>query len=399
MELKHIQSQFLLRPDVTYLNFGSFGACPKPVFEAYQKIQLELETEPVQFISVNGPKYLQRSREVLSRYINCRAEDLVFVTNPSYAINIIAKSLTLDAGDEILSTNLEYGALDRTWNYYCRKANAVFVRQPISLPLQSKEQFIADFFKGLTAKTKAIFISHITSTTALIFPVKEICEIAKEKGLLTIVDGAHVPGHIPLDLSLLQADVYTGACHKWMCAPKGCSFLYVKKEFQPLFDPLIVSWGYESATPSSSLFIDYHQMQGTRDFSAFVAIPEVIAFLQKNNWEEVALRCRELAHNNYHRFCDLFGSAPLCPVTDEFLGQMCSIPISTSQPEKLQRLLFEKYRIEIPVMKQDGQVFLRYSIQVFNSREDLDILYHALSEILSGTDLIEQPQRSSMPVN
>lgn len=388
MTNNELKSQFLLRSDITFLNFGSFGACPKPVFEEYQKYQLELEKEPVQFIAINGAENLKKSRIVLSEYINCNADDLVYVTNPSYAINIIAKSFNLKAGDEILSTNLEYGALDRTWNYYCKKAGAKYVRQPINLPLITKEKFIEDFFKGLTNKTKAIFISQITSSTALIFPVKEICELAKERGLITIVDGAHVPGHIPLNLAEMKADIYTGACHKWMCTPKGCSFLYIKKEFQNLFDPLIVSWGYESMYPSHSQFLDYNQMQGTRDFSAFLSVPKAIEFLKENNWEKVSSNCRQLAHKNYVRFCDLLNTEPLCPVTDEFLGQMCSAPIKTSQPEKLQRLLYEKYKIEIPVMKHDGQVFIRYSIQVFNDQQDLDNLYNALTEIINERDLI-----------
>jgi isopenicillin-N epimerase len=389
MQNNKLKSQFLLNPEITFLNFGSFGACPKPIFEDYQKWQLELEAEPVRFIAVNGLKYLKESREALAKYINCNADDLVYTTNPSYAINIIAKSLKLNAGDEVLSTNLEYGALDRTWNYYCKKAGAKYVRQPITLPLVSKEKFIEDFFKGLTQKTKAIFISQITSTTALIFPVKEICEMAKAKGLLTIVDGAHVPGHIALDLSKLEADIYTGACHKWMCAPKGCAFLYVKKEFQNLFDPLIISWGYESMYPSSSQFLDYHQMQGTRDFSAFLTIPKTIEFLKENNWEKVAEDCRQLSQSNYLRFCRLLNAQPLCPVTDEFLGQMCSIQIKTSAPEKLHTLLFEKYKIEIPVMKQDEHVFLRYSINAFNEQKDLDNLYDALKEIIAEGELIQ----------
>jgi isopenicillin-N epimerase len=389
MQNTNLKSQFLLNPDITYLNFGSFGACPKPIFEEYQKYQLELESEPVRFIAVNGLEYLKKSRQALAQYINCNADDLVYTTNPSYAVNIIAKSFRLNAGDEVLSTNLEYGALDRTWNYYCRKAGAKYVRQPITLPLVSKEQFIEDFFKGLSAKTKAIFISQITSTTALIFPVKEICEIAKSKGLFTIVDGAHVPGHIPLDLAELKADVYVGACHKWMCAPKGCAFLYVKKEFQDLFDPLVISWGYESAFPSNSKFLDYHQTQGTRDFSAFLTIPKVIQFLKENNWTQVAADCRKLTHSNYMRFCNLLGTQPLAPITDEFLGQMCSMRINTPEPEKLHNHLFEKYSIEIPVMRQDNLVFIRYSINAFNSQTDLDKLYNALSEIIAKGELIK----------
>jgi len=389
MQSNNLKSQFLINPGVTYLNFGSFGACSKPVFEDYQQWQFKLEQEAVQFITVEGPKNLKKSREAIAHYINCNADDVVFVTNPSYAINIVAKSFPLKQGDEILSTNLEYGALDRTWNYYCKKAGAKYIRQPITLPAASKEKIIEDFFKGLTENTKAIFISHITSATALRLPVKEICEIAKQKGLFTIVDGAHAPGHIALDLSELQADVYTGACHKWMCTPKGCSFLVVKRVHQRLFDPLVISWGYESAAPSASKFLDYHQMQGTRDFSAFLTVPKAIEFFEENNWPQRAAECRNVAHSNYQRFCDLFQTQPLAPISDEFLGQMCSIQIQTGEPEKLQRLLFEKYAIEIPVMRQDEKIFIRYSINVFNHQQDLDKLYNALTEIIAETNLIQ----------
>lgn len=384
-----LKDKFLLNPEVTYLNFGSFGACPKVVFEDYQKWQLELEREPAQFITVNGPAYLKEAREALGSYVGCAADDLVYVTNPSYAINIIAKSLKLKTGDEILSTDLEYGALDRTWNYYTKKAGAVYVRQHITLPVTSKENLVAEFFKGLSEKTKAIFISQITSTTGLILPVKEICAIARQKGLLTIVDGAHVPGHIPLDLGEMDADIYTGACHKWMLTPKGCSFLYVRKELQNLFDPLVVSWGYEAAFPSSSQFLDYHQMQGTRDFSAFLTVPRAIQFLKENNWHEVSAQCRALVQKNAQRFCDLVGAKPLSPLSDEFLGQMFSIPIKPLSPERLQRYLFQTYNIEIPVMRHGDDTYLRYSINAFNSQADLDHLYMALKEILEVTDFIE----------
>jgi len=385
-----LKSQFLISPEITFLNFGSFGACPKPIFEDYQKWQLELETEPVQFIAVNGIEYLKKSREALGAFINCRADDLVYTSNPTYAINIIAKSLKLNEGDEILSTNLEYGALDRTWNYYCNKSKAKYIRQAVGIPVVSKEEFIEQFWKGYSNKTKAIFISQITSTTAMKLPVKEICEMAKEKGLLTIVDGAHVPGHAPLNLAELKADIYTGACHKWMMTPKGCSFLYVKKELQKQFDPLIISWGYENSAPSPSQFLDYHQINGTRDFSAFLTVPKAIEFMKENNWELVSADCRKLAQSNYKRFCDLLGSLPNCPVDENFLGQMCSIRIKTNVPEKLQRHLFENYKIEIPVMRHDNNIFIRYSINAFNSQNDLDTLYNALSEIIMKEELLQK---------
>lgn len=379
---------FLLNPNITYLNFGSFGACPKPVFDDYQKWQRELEFEPVQFIAVKANEYLLQSRKALATYIHCDPDDLVYVTNPSYATNIVTKSLQLNPGDEILTTNLEYGACDKAWNHYCKKTGAKYIRQTISLPIVSKEKFVEQFFKGLSAKTKVIFISHITSATAIILPVKEICDRARQLGILSFVDGAHAPGHVPLNMSDLNPDIYTGACHKWMLTAKGCSFLYVKKEIQNLLDPLVVSWGYDTATPSSSRFIDYHQGQGTRDFSAFLTVPKAIAFMKENNWIQVSEESRHLVRENIQRFCDLLGSVALCPLTDEFIGQMASIQINCSSAEQLQDLLFQKHRIEIPVMVQENKVYIRYSINAFNSQQDLDCLFDALSDIIASTKLI-----------
>ena len=386
--MKNFQDQFLLNPAITFLNFGSFGATPKPIFENYQHWQRVLEAEPVQFFAFDGFNYLAESRAALAKYIGCPdQDDLVYVTNPSFAINLIAKNFPLKAGDEILTTDIEYGACDRTWNFYCEKAGATYRRQKINLPITTKEKFIADFFAGVTPNTKAIFISQITSSTGLIFPVKEVCEIAKSKGLITIVDGAHVPGHIPFNLSEIQADFYTGACHKWMMAPKGCSFLYAHKSVQPLCDPLIVSWGYKALKPSHSAFLDYHQMIGTRDFSAFLTVPTCIKFMAENDWITVRTTCHEMVLANAQRFYDLLESKPISPLTNEWIGQMISIPIKTNAPEVLQRRLFTDYKIEIPIMRQENDVYMRYSINAFNTIENLDTLYRALSELKKQNSL------------
>ncbi len=384
-----MKQYFLLRDDITYLNFGSFGACPKPVFEQYQQFQLELEQEPVEFITVIGLRYLAAAREALGNYLHCDKDDLVYVTNPSYAVNAVAKSFDLKPGDEILTTDLEYGACDKTWEYYCQKAGAKYIKQHIPLPIQSKEEFIAAFFKGLSSKTRLVFISHITSSTGLRLPVDEICAIAKEKGLLTFVDGAHAPGQIPLHLENSFVDFYTGACHKWMMTPKGSSFLYVKKEQQHKIDPLVISWGYNALFPSGSTFLDYHQTNGTRDYSAFLTIPAAIQFMEQHNWEQVAASCRQLVQANALALCELLGAAPLAPVTDDFILQLFSAPIKTGEPEKLQRHFFDMYKIEIPVMRHGDKAYLRYSINAFNSPEDLDKLFAAIKEIKKETALIE----------
>lgn len=382
MSLKHL---FLLRSDITFLNFGSFGATPKPIFEAYQRFQLELEAEPVQFIINYGPAYLKESRQALAEFIHCEADDVVYVPNPTYAINTIARNLDLKPGDEVLSTNIEYGACDRTWKFYCAEKGASYIQQAISLPILSKATFLVEFWKGATANTKVIFISQITSATGLILPVKEICEEAKRRGLITVVDGAHVPAHIPLDLRELQADYYTGACHKWMMTPKGSSFLFVKKELQNNLDPLVVSWGYDADFPSDSQFLDYHQFNGTRDFSAYLTIPTAIQFMQSYDWWEVARSCRSMVQEWLPRLCELVGSEPLAPVNDDFIGQLGSIPVRCSDPLLLKERLYKVHRIEIPVMVQNNQVYVRFSINAFNSEADLEHLELALkAEIASG---------------
>ena len=380
--MENIADLFLLRKDITFLNFGSFGATPVPIFDAYQKWQRVLEAEPVQYIVFDGPGYLQTSREALAKYIGVAdKDDLVFVTNPSFAVNMVVKNFPLQPGDQILTTDIEYGACDRTWEYYCAQKGAEYIKQKITLPITSKEKFIEEFFAGITPKTKAVFISHITSATALKLPVEEICAIAKQKGLITFVDGAHGPAQTSVDLANLAADFYTGACHKWMMAPKGCSFLYAHKSVQPICDPLVVSWGYKALKPSHSKFLDYHQMIGTRDFSAFLTIPDCISFMETYNWKEVSKKCHELVLSNAQRFFDLLGATPISPLTSEWIGQMISIPIKTSEPELLQRTLFTEYQIEVPIMRQGSDVYLRYSINGFNSQSDMNRLYQVVAEL------------------
>ena len=283
--MKSIKDQFLLDPTVTYLNHGSYGACPRPIFENYQYWQRALESEPVQFITEISPEALLTSKQALAKYIGCHPDDFFFTQNPTMAVNQVVKSLHFEPGDEVLTTNLEYGAIDKTFEFYSKKFGFTYRKQNISLPLVSKEKFIEEFWKGYNPNTKAISLGHCTSATALVFPVKEICERAKELGLITIIDGAHVPGHIPLDLSKIKADFYTGTLHKWLLGPKGSTFLYVNKKFQNLIEPLIISWGYEAAKPTKTKFLEENEMQGTRDISAFLTVPAIMKFFEENDWK------------------------------------------------------------------------------------------------------------------
>lgn len=384
-----MKDAFQLKTDLTFLNHGSFGACPKPVFENFQDFQREMEQDPVYFIQKKFAMHLAKAKEALATFINCNVNDFIFTPNPTVGVNTIMRSLNLQEGDEILATNHEYGAMDRTWNFYCKKSGAKYVRQPITLPIISKEQIIEEFWQGVSAKTKIFFLNQISSTTALIFPVKEICEKARELGITTIIDGAHVPGHIELDIKALQPDYYTGTLHKWMLAPKGSSFLYVRKELQNQLDPLVVSWGYDSLAPSESPFLDLHEYQGTNDNAAYLCTPAVIGFLHQHNWVQKSDAAKKMVLQNYPRFCALLNSNPIAPLSAEFFGQMASIPVRTSKPEELKDLLFDKYKIQIPVMLLNNEVYLRYSINAYNSQADLDVLYGALADIIQTTTIIE----------
>jgi isopenicillin-N epimerase len=371
---------FLLNPEITYLNFGSFGACPKPIFEDYINWQYLLEKDPVHFITELGPENLNVSKNALASYIQCEPHDLIFTPNPTHAINLLVKSLKLNPGDEVLTTNLEYGAMDKTWNFYLDKYKVKYIQSKITLPILSKEEFISEFWKGYSDKTKVVFISHITSATGLILPVKEICYEARKRGLITIVDGAHVPGHIPLNIIDLNPDFYTGACHKWMMTPKGCSFLYVKKDYQEMLEPLIVSWGYDPNVHKNRLH-EFHQFNGTRDFSAYLTIPASIKFMTDYNWIKKADECKDLLLNSAERLSQFLDSKPLAPLNKDFFGQLCSCPIRSNNPVPLKRTLFEKYKIQIPVIESNSNIYLRFSIQVFNDEKDIDRLICALEDI------------------
>jgi isopenicillin-N epimerase len=372
--------QFLLRPDVAFLNHGSFGACPRPVFHRYQSWQRELEAQPVEFLGRRINDLLAEARAALGAYIVARGDDLVFVPNATHGVNIVARSLDLGAGDEVLATNHEYGASDRTWRYICGLRGARYITRPIPLPLPSDEEVAEELWRGVTPRTKVIFLSHITSPTAVIFPVPEVCRRAREAGIMTVIDGAHAPGQIDLNLEEIGADFYAGNCHKWLCAPKGAGFLYARAELQPLLQPLVVSWGWESETPSHSRFIDYFSWAGTSDPSAYLSVPAAIDFQREHEWPQVRAACHELVAWIAERISGFTGLAPVCG--DRQFAQMCSIELPAGSLDKLGTRLWDEHLIEIPQVRWNGREFVRVSIQAYNSRQDLERLEGALRALL-----------------
>lgn len=387
-----LRKHFLLDPSVTFLNHGSFGATPKPVFREYQRWQRELEKQPVEFLGRRTASLMAESRAVLAGYLGTHADNLVYTQNATIALNIIARSLALGRGDEVLSTNHEYGAIDRTWRFLSGETGFTYVNQPIPAPIDSREQFLRDFWKGVTPRTRVIFLSQITSSTAIIFPVEEIINRARREGILTIIDGAHVPGQIPLNLDSLGADFYAGNLHKWLCAPKGAGFLHARREVQHLVKPLVVSWGYEPETPGGSMFINNHEWWGTRDLAAFLSVPAAIDFQEKHDWNRVRAECHALADEAQKRICRLTGLPPLHPSADPLRSgpgqgwfcQMFTAPLpANTDPALLKNRLYNEYRIEVPVLDWNGNKLIRVSVQGYNTRDDLDRLLEALSRLIS----------------
>ena len=345
---------FLLDPEVVYLNHGSFGACPRPVFDAYQRFQRELERQPVEFLALERrlPGSLDEARNALAAYIGADPANVSFATNTTTAINTVVRSLALEAGDEVAMGDEEYGGMERMWDYVARRTGARIVRAPFD-----------EIEPG--RRTRVVFCSHIEWSTGRINDVAALCERARAAGALTIVDGAHAPGQIDLDLDSLGADVYAGDCHKWMCAPKGSAFLYAAPDAQKLIEPLIVSWDWADG----AAFHELHRWQGTRDPSAFLAVPAAIDFLAEHDWPRVRERCHGLL-----AAADL----GLPPLTEDF-AQMRGYRVEHDDPAALKRRLYDEHRIEVPIVETRAGWVLRVSVQAYNDAADLAALRDALS--------------------
>jgi isopenicillin-N epimerase len=356
---------FLLDPDVVQLNHGSFGACPVEVFEEYQRIQRELERGPTDFFTRKAAKWfwgdperpgrMAEARATLAAFLGVRADDLAFVPNATSGLNAVIRSLRLEPGDEVLTTAHEYGAISMTWEF----AGATLV-------MCEPEEIV----ERIGPRTRAVSVSHVTSATALVFPVEEICAGARAAGVLAIVDGAHAPGQLPLAVEAVGADVYAGNCHKWMCAPKGAGFVWVRREQQEWVEPLVVSWGWRDDAD----FAERHGWAGTRDPAAYLTVPKAIeahATFDAEHQRAVA----DLAEER-------LGELGLPRLPGEPAPYMRAVELPPGHRDELWHRLFTEHRVEAPVYEWDGRRFLRASIGPYNDEEDVERLIDALRVLL-----------------
>jgi isopenicillin-N epimerase len=351
-----VKELFLLDPAVHFLNHGSFGACPRPVFETYQRYQRELERQPVEFLALERrfPELLDAARACLAGYLGADRANLAFAPNASTALNTVIRSLDLRPGDEILMGDAEYGGMEILWQFVARRTGTRLVKRPF-----------AQLEPG--RRTRVVFCSHVEWLSGRVNDLRPVIDAARAQNAISIVDGAHAPGQVPLALEELGADVYAGNCHKWLCAPKGSGFLHARPEVQPLIDPLVVSWDWGDG----NAFHQLHRWQGTRDPAAYLAVPAAIDFQAEHDWPAVRERSHAMLTSLRERL-------PLDPLTDDFVQMLGFRLPDGTDGAALKALLYDEHRIEVPVVERPDGVTIRVSVQAYNDEADLDALVDAL---------------------
>lgn len=384
-----------LDPTITFLNHGSYGACPVPVLEKQQRLREQLEREPLRFFMREFEVLLDAARSQLADFVGADADELVFVPNATTGVNAILRSLPFNPGDELLTTNLEYNACRNALDFVANRIGAKVVVATVPFPLESPHQVIEAVMARVSSKTRLALLDHVTSQTGLIFPIQHLVSQLAARGVDTLVDGAHAPGMVPLNLHDIGAAYYTGNCHKWLCAPKGTGFLYVRRDKQSVIHPLTISHGANSRRIDKSRFQLEFDWTGTADPTAYLCVPEALRFLGSllpGGWLEVMKHNREKALLARQLLCETLGVSSPCP--EEMIGSMAVVPLpselslyeskeQTREWPVLQDLLLERFNIEVPVIfwKAPFQLMVRVSAQLYNTPEQYNYLATALMTI------------------
>jgi isopenicillin-N epimerase len=376
-----LRRHWLLRPDVIYLNHGAFGPSPRRVLEARRQWAERLAGDPWDFLARQMAGHLAEARARLGRFVGAGGDDLIFVENATVGMNIVAASTPLAPGDEVLATNHEYGAVLRLWDRACTRSGAQLVIHPLTVPFTSGEQVVESLMSAVTPRTRLLVFSHVSSPTAVILPAAEICRAARDRGLMVCIDGPHAPVQVPLNISALDCDYYTASCHKWLAAPFGSGFLYVHPRVQSRVQPVVVSWGH---TPGESAFSwrDEFIWTGTRDPTAFLAVPAAIEFIESLGLDEFRRRTHALARQAREQITALTGLEPLTPDEHRWFGSMASLPLPPGEAQPLQDALWQRFGIEVPIFAWGEQRLVRVSCHAYNTAQEVERLVDALRTVL-----------------
>lgn len=383
----HWTSEWSLEPGVTYLNHGSFGPSPDTVRRARVQWLDALERQPMDFLVRRLEPLLDEAAARLGAFVGCRGDDLVFVPNATTGMNVVASSIELAAGDEVLLTDHEYGAVVRIWGQRCGRVGAKCVTARLPLPLETKDAVVDALFESVTDRTRLIVVSHVTSQTAAILPIAEICQRARAEQIPVCVDGPHAIGMVPLQIAELGCDFYTASCHKWLSGPFGSGFLYVSPRRRGRLQPPVTSWG-RSLSGRQASWRDEFYWPGTYDPTPFLALPAAIDFLERVGLEEFRSQTHTLARNARQRVAEFTGGEPFVPDDPAWYGSMITIPLPEvprsdawpGKPHPLQVVLWERFQIEVPVFEWRQRLCLRVSCHLYNRPEDIDRLLDALQE-------------------
>jgi isopenicillin-N epimerase len=393
MDASPFRTHWSLDPEVTFLNHGSFGACPTAVLEEQSRLRARMEAEPVRFLHRELEALSDAARAALGSFLDADPDDLAFVNNATTGVNTVLKSLRFDPGDELLTTDHEYNASRNALDFVASRWGVKVVVAKLPWPVRSAQSVVDTVLSHVTARTRLLLIDHITSQTALVLPIAELIRALRERGVETLVDGAHGPGQVPLSMRQLGVAYYTGNCHKWLCAPKGAAFLYVRRDLQPGIRPVVISHGYNSRREDRSRFrLDFDWL-GTDDPTPYLCVPkalEVMGGMLPGGWPEVMASNRAKVLEARAILCQRLGVAPHCP--EELVGSMATVALPDGFPavpsalglDPLQdRLLFE-HGIEVPITPwpRPPHRHVRVSAQLYNSRAEYQRLADALVTLL-----------------
>jgi len=372
-----------IRSGTTYLNHGSFGPPSRPVREARRRWQDELDQQPMDVFVRQLEPAMTAARDRLASWLGTAADNLVLIDNASWGMNVVANSVILQPGDNVVISDHEYGAVERIWKSACKRSTADLRTAALPARFEDPEEVVDTLLDACDEQTQLIVVSHITSPTAITLPVKRICERARQRGIAVCVDGPHAPAQIPLELDSLGCDFYTASCHKWLSASFGSGFLYVDPRRQESIRPLVLSWG-KLPPGELSRWCDEFLWLGTRDLSALLTIPVAIDVLEEIGWDHFRSHGHELARHARQQLVQRLDASCLVADDPSWYSNMAHVELPVKDASQLQDALWNQHQIEVPVINWQDRWFIRVSCYLYNDQSQVDRLVEAVAGLLES---------------
>ncbi|MBC8203307.1 MAG: aminotransferase class V-fold PLP-dependent enzyme [Planctomycetes bacterium] len=371
--------KWMLDPEITYLNHGSFGARPVEVFEAQVAFKREFERSPIQFLDREGKERVSVARRTISRFLDCSDEQLGFVENATTGIGCVLQSLSLSKGSEIVSTSHVYNGVRQLLRSYVEKNSCTYREIDIPTPIATNDEIVSRILDGFSSQTTLLVIDHVASVTGIVFPVAKIISACRERGVAVLVDGAHAPGMLDLSINALSPDWYVGNLHKWVCGPPGAGFLWVNSQYLNSTHPMTVSHFYEQG------FTNEFDWQGTRDITSILGAAIAVEWGSTIGWQKIRSHNHRIATEMQKRLVDLWGVVSMSPLDGSMIGAMASVQLPAhyrfdeQELSAFQARMYHCSRVEVPLMLWQGTPVVRLSGQLYSKSDDIDLFLAALN--------------------